>query len=249
MKKNAFYIYGRQPIKELIEKQPKSIRRIYIRETGTSDFFTTLIHVCRSQKIPIQKIPEKKIIELVGEVNDQGVVADIKEFTYHDLHEWLDGLSEKKKYAVMLLDEIEDPHNVGAIIRSAAAFGISAVLLPSHRQAHVNATVFKTSAGAVTAIPIIQIGNVNQTIELLKEKGFWVAGLAHEKESQPLHEQSWDTSMVFVVGNEGKGIRQKTKELCDFHIRIPISPEVESLNASVASALVAYEWRNQQKKK
>lgn len=248
MKKNTFYIYGRQPIKELLERQPRLIKRIYIRETGTSDFFHQVIAVAKAQKVPIQKIPEKKIIELVGDVNDQGIVADIKEFAYHDFHEWLNGLSSKKRHAVLLLDEIEDPHNVGAIIRSAAAFGISAVLLPSHRQAGVTATVFKTSAGAVTALPIIQIGNVNQTIEILKKNDFWIAGLAGDKGSTPLHDQVFDTSMVFIIGNEGKGIREKTKELCDFLISIPISPAVESLNASVASAVVAYEWRNAQKK-
>ncbi|MCD8508286.1 MAG: 23S rRNA (guanosine(2251)-2'-O)-methyltransferase RlmB [Candidatus Pacebacteria bacterium] len=149
----------------------------------------------------------------------------------------------------MLLDEIEDPHNVGAIIRSAAAFGMSAVLLPSHRQAGITSTVFKTSAGAVAKIPVIQIGNINQTVDLLKEKGFWIAGLSGEETAQKLWATTFDAPFVFVIGGEGKGIREKTKERCDFLIQIPIHPEIESLNASVAAGVAGYEWKRQQKTK
>ena len=140
-----------------------------------------------------------------------------------------------------MLDELQDPHNVGAIIRSAAAFGATGVLLPEHNQAPVTGTVIKTSAGMVFRIPLVKIGNVNQTLRLLKEKGYWVYGLAMDGSSN-LQKTTFDTPVVFVIGNEGEGIRQKTLELCDIKITIPMNPRCESLNAAVAASVVLYEW-------
>lgn len=245
MQSNKLTIYGRNPVIELMHSQPKNIMQLYLRENGTGEFFSGVHTLAKQLKLPIQKVPQKKITELVGDVNDQGIVAVIKEFVYTDFHTWLDELDLDTQPAVVLLDEMEDPHNVGAIIRSSAALGISAVLLPSHRQVGVNATVFKTSAGAVTKIPIIQIGNVNQTVQTLKQQGFWVAGLADGEQAQKLWDTRFDTPTVFIVGNEGKGIREKTRECCDFLIKIPMQ-EVESLNASVAASLACYEWKRQQ---
>jgi 23S rRNA (guanosine2251-2'-O)-methyltransferase len=248
MKSTKLTVYGRKPVIELIESQPKNIYQVYIRENGTGEFFAGAHALAKKQKVLIQKVPQKKITELAGDVNDQGIVAVIKEFVYADFHAWMDALNLEEKPAVLLLDEIEDPHNVGAIIRSAAAFGISAVLLPTHRQAGVSSTVFKTSAGAVSKIPIIQIGNVNQTIDVLKHAGFWVAGLADGEDAQTLWDVTFDTPTVFIVGNEGEGIRKKTSEYCDFMIKVPMQEGIDSLNASVASALACYEWRRQRGK-
>jgi 23S rRNA (guanosine2251-2'-O)-methyltransferase len=155
--------------------------------------------------------------------------------------DFLSSLDMSKNPAVAVLGEVQDPHNVGAIIRSAAAFGLSAVLIPEHNQAGVTGAVVKTSAGMAFRIPLVSIGNVNQTLKELKEKGFWIYGLAMHG-SATLGTDAFDAPAAFVVGNEGAGIREKTLESCDVTLSIPMHPRTESLNAAVSAAVVFYEW-------
>src|SRR5699024_6098988 len=122
-------------------------------------------------------VPGSKLYELVGKVNDQGVVALLSAVQYQEFAEWIDSIDVQQYPGILLLDEIEDPRNVGAILRTAAAAGIDAVLVPKHRQAPVNATVYKTSAGTAGKIPVVRVGNLNQTIMQLKDEGFWITGL------------------------------------------------------------------------
>jgi 23S rRNA (guanosine2251-2'-O)-methyltransferase len=143
--------------------------------------------------------------------------------------------------AVVVLAEVQDPHNVGAIIRSAAAFGLSAVFIPEHNQAGITGAVVKTSAGMAFRIPLVSIGNINYTLKVLKEKGFWTYGLAMEG-SAPLEGESFALPIAFVVGNEGHGIREKTLAACDVTLSIPMHPRTESLNAAVSAAIVFYAW-------
>ena len=188
-------------------------------------------------------VPGSKLYELVGSVNDQGVVAAVSHAEYIDFEEWLEEVEPNPDTAVLLLDEIEDPHNFGAILRTAAAAGISAVIVPKHRQAPVNAAVFKTSAGTAGRIPIVRAVNLNQAILSLKENKFWIAGL--DMEGETIWNHTFDVPMAFVIGNEGRGMRKKTGEHCDFLLSLPMFNNVESLNASVSAALVCYEWRRQ----
>lgn len=246
MKKDHINIYGRKPVAETIRRHPNAVLQVYARETGKGAFFEDLQHFCRDNRIPYHKVPDKKIEHLVGDVNDQGVVASLKEFPYEDFDQWMQDLDMTQNPAVILLDQIQDPHNLGAIIRSAAALGVSAVLLPKNRQVGITATVYKTSAGAVGQLPIIQVGNVHNAIERLKKAGFWVAGLTAEGRTK-LWDESFSEPFVLVIGGEGTGLRRQTEDDCDITLAIPMMNEVESLNASVAAALVAYEWRRNQK--
>jgi 23S rRNA (guanosine2251-2'-O)-methyltransferase len=143
--------------------------------------------------------------------------------------------------ALAVMGEVQDPHNVGAVIRSAAAFGISAVLIPEHRQAQVTGTVIKVSVGTAFRVPLVQIKNVNHVIADLKERGFWVYGLDMEG-SQPLEQEGFEKPSALVLGNEAEGIRKKTLEHCDIVLTIPMSKNAESLNASVAAGVVFYAW-------
>lgn len=247
-KPNGFYIYGMQPVIETLADAPKSVIAIYTESSPKEPRFEHIRMEARKLKIPVNSAPDKKLKELVGDVNHQGVVMLLKEFPYQDFAEWFETLDLEQNPAVLLLDEIQDPHNLGAIIRSAAAFGISGVLLSKDRQVPVNSTVFKTSAGSAFKIPIIQIGNINQTLEVMKAKGFWIAGIDMHGE-QTLWKEEFTTPMVFVIGNEGKGIGEKTLEKCDYRLSIPMSESIESLNVSVATALVAYEWARQKNSK
>ncbi|MEK7114355.1 MAG: 23S rRNA (guanosine(2251)-2'-O)-methyltransferase RlmB, partial [Patescibacteria group bacterium] len=149
--------------------------------------------------------------------------------------------SGSAKIALAVLAEVQDPHNVGAIIRSAAAFGLAAVLIPQHNQAPITGAVVKTSAGMAFRIPLVTIGNVNNTLKILKEKGFWIYGLAMDGKTT-LGAEVFDAPTAFVIGNEGAGIREKTLGACDVMLSIPMHERTESLNASVSAAIVFYEW-------
>jgi 23S rRNA (guanosine2251-2'-O)-methyltransferase len=236
------YIYGRKPIEEALKKEAGRLEKIFVRTNLRDDTISAILDAASANRIPVSHVPGVKLHDLVGGVNDQGVVALMSAIQYREFGEWLDEVDTSEYPAILLLDELEDPRNVGAILRSAAAAGIAAVLVPKHRQAPISPTVFKTSAGTAGKIPIVRVGNLNQSIMKLKDAGFWIAGIAMEGEKK-LWDLEVDRALAFVIGNEGSGIREKTLEHCDFSLSIPMHNQVESLNASVSAALVSYEWR------
>lgn len=232
-------LYGRNPVEEALESHPERIDKIYVRDTaggGTGK----IISLASQNRIPVQRVPGRKLNEMVGAVNDQGVVAIMSAVQYHELEEWLQDVELSSNPTILLLDELEDVANFGAILRTAAAAGIQAVIVPKHRQAPVNSAVLKTSAGTAGKVPIIRVVNINQSIKLLKDVGFWVVGM-----DQHADRSIWEQDMVMptaiVVGNEGKGIREHTLKLCDIKVSLPMANGVESLNASVSAALLCYE--------
>lgn len=236
------YIYGRNPIREALTNEADRIEKIFVRDSLHDSQISDIFDLASQHRIPISHVPGTKLYDLVGSVSDQGVVALMSAISYLDFGEWLGEVDTSTYPAVLLLDEIEDPGNFGAILRTAAAAGISAVLVPKHRQAPVNATVYKTSAGTAGRIPIVRAGNLNQAVLKLKDAGFWIGGLDMEGD-QELWDLEVDRPLAFVIGSEGSGIRQKTLEHCDYQIRIAMENNVESLNASVSAALLCYEWK------
>ena len=238
------FIYGRNPVEEILQNRPREVEKIYIRKNLSRQSFSSILSIASQNRIPVVEVPGTKLYELVGNVNDQGIVAAISEVTYQDFDEWMEQIAPDKSMAVLLMDEIEDPQNFGAILRTAAAAGMSAVIVPKHRQAPVSAAVFKTSAGTAGRIPIVRTVNLNQAILTLKENKFWIAGLDMEGDSL-LWDQTFDVPMAFVIGSEGRGMRRKTTEHCDFLLSIPMENGVESLNASVSASLICYEWKRQ----
>ncbi|HWC57793.1 MAG TPA: 23S rRNA (guanosine(2251)-2'-O)-methyltransferase RlmB [Candidatus Paceibacterota bacterium] len=237
MKTEKIYLYGKNALKEALLAKPKCVQKVFLEKNVRED--SELVGLLQKNNIAIADLKETNG-RVERDAVHQGVIAQISaDALYTPIEEVLRTIEGTP--AFVLLDELQDPHNVGAIIRSAAAFDASAVLLPEHNQAPITGAVIKTSAGMVFRIPIVKIGNVNQTLRLLKEKGFWIYGLAGEGSSK-LNEIAFDTPVIFVVGNEGDGIRQKTLELCDVTLSIPIDPRCESLNAAVATSVVLYEW-------
>ena len=241
MKKHSLYIYGKNPVNELFSDQPELIRRLYVKDNMDQKDFEHVRKAIRPYKTPLIKVHAKKMEDLVGDVSHQGIVAEIKEFPYTDFDAWPQDVDTEDNPLVLLLNEITDPHNVGAIIRSAVGFGVSAIILPTHNQAGVTGVVYKTSAGTAHKIPIIRVGNTNRTLEKLKNSKFWIAGLEAVGDKK-LHEEEFDTPTVVVIGSEGSGMRLKTKEACDYTISIPMNKKLESLNASVSASLVGYEY-------
>lgn len=244
MKSQELTIYGRIPVLETLRQHSHLIKRVVVMGSIEQQKAEEVRDLASLVKVPIEIVSKeifKKQVPDEENINHQGVIAVLSEFPYEELHSFVEKLDLDKNPALLLLDEIQDTHNVGAILRTAAASGVSAVLLPEHRQAPVNSTVFKTSAGMALNVPIIKIGNINQTLEMLKNMGFWSYALVQEGTTS-LYDLVIDSPSVFVVGSEGGGVRQRTLEICDYHISIPMQSGVESLNASVSAALVMYEW-------
>ncbi|HXL73851.1 MAG TPA: 23S rRNA (guanosine(2251)-2'-O)-methyltransferase RlmB, partial [bacterium] len=177
--------------------------------------------------------------------NHQGVIAVVDDFKYADLQDVLDTARYKNQPVfVLLLDEIEDPHNLGAIIRSADAAGVHGVVIPKNRAAEVNATVLKSSAGASEYVITVRVANINDTIKKLKEAGVWVVGTDVEA-TKYFYEYNYRQPVAIVIGNEGRGLRRLVKENCDELVKIPMAGKMSSLNASVASALLLFEVTRQ----
>ena len=232
-------MYGKHALIEALTSMPKVVRKVFLLPEVKDKELRELL---RKHVIPIADIKGNPR-EIVGkDAVHQGVIALIDpDPLLQEFGMFLDSLDMATKPAVIVLGEVQDPHNVGAIIRSAAAFGISGVLIPEHNQAGITGAVVKASAGMVFRVPLVSIGNVNQAIATLKKKGFWIYGLSMEGEKK-LGEENFSEPSAFVVGNEGAGIREKTLEACDVQLSIPMHSRTESLNAAVSAALVLYEW-------
>lgn len=233
------YIYGKHALMEALMSAPHTIRKVFLSaEIKDAKLHKLLV----DHQIPVGELGRGKGEDLSGSDAHQGVIAVMEPHRLMiSLEQFLKTVDMSKNPAVVVLGEVQDPHNVGAIIRSAAAFGLAGVLIPEHNQAPVTGTVVKTSAGMAFRIPLISIGNVNYALKDLKEKGFWTYGLAMHG-SGKLAEEKFDAPTAFVIGNEGAGIREKTLEACDITLSIPMHPRTESLNAAVSAAVVFYEW-------
>lgn len=223
-------IYGRKPVIDAIDSGVK-IHRTYIIKQN-SKIVDEIINKLKKANVEINFV-DKRFFDKI-DMNHQGVMVEAEPFNYKDL-------SDLDKYQrLIILDQIEDPHNLGAIIRSAESFGFDGVIIPERRSASVSPIVYKTSAGAINNINVIMVKNINRAIEEIKEAGFWVYGLAGEA-SSPIDKTDLKGKVCLVVGNEGKGLSRLVRENCDILINIPMKGFVNSLNASVASAIAMYE--------
>ena len=238
MQDDIVMIYGKHAVREAITTRPDVVRVVYLSEPDKEI-------LAQLSKLPILKKPlnQQKLPKGVpDDAVHQGYIAEIDTSKLvASFDAFMDGREITNDTAVVILGEVQDPHNVGAVIRSAAAFGITAVLFPEHRQAQINGTVIKVSVGTAFTVPLVLIGNINQTIEDLKERGFWVYGLSGEAE-QSITAEGFEKPTAIILGNEAEGIRKKTLEHCDIPLRIPMTPNAESLNASAAAAVALYAW-------
>ncbi len=241
-KTENFYVYGRNPVVEVASTQGHSVSKIFVRNSIPPNSYSNLTDSIKANLIPIVTVPEKKLEQLVGKVNHQGFVAQLSKIEYTNFFSWVEEVDLSKNPAVLLLDGIEDPHNFGAILRTAAASGISAVIVPSQKQAPLNATVFKTSAGTAGRIPVIRVQTTQQGFKDLKLAGFSILALDSSSNTS-IWDSEIDSPVAFIIGNEGRGVSSKLMKMVDDTIMLPMENNVESLNASVTAALVCYEWK------
>lgn len=237
---NEQYVVGRNPVLELL-KSDKQIDKLYVLKGDLQGSINKIIGIANDKNIIVQQVDKKKLDSMSAGNAHQGVAAMVTGFEYSTVDNILDYASEKnEKPFVIILDGIEDTHNLGAIIRTAECAGAHGVIIPKRRSAMVNQTVYKSSAGAVEHMRIANVGNIVNTIDYLKEKGLWVYGA--DMDGQEYHfKTNIDGSIALVIGNEGKGISRLVKENCDVLVKIPMKGMISSLNASAAAAILIYE--------
>jgi len=236
---DKIYIYGKHALIEALLNAPKAVKKVYLSPKQDDAQLRALI---QKAHVPIAPLETKQVQSLEGKATHQGVIGVVStDGLVVPFKEFIKTLKITADTSLALLAEVEDPHNVGAIIRSAAAFGASGVLIPEHNQAPVTGTVIKVSAGMAFRVPLVAIGNINQTIRDLKDAGFKIYGLAGEG-TQSVVKEEFALPSVIIVGNEGEGILQKTREYCDTLLSIPMHPRAESLNAAASAAVALYAW-------
>ena len=222
-------VYGRNVAKDLIRKNEK-IKKIIIQDNFDDK---ELISLIEKSKFNVQIKSKREIDDLCPGVN-QGIILDIPDYQYKNLGDVLD------QEILVLLDHLEDPHNLGAIIRTCEAAGIKTVIIPKDRQVQVNATVMKTSVGTLNNVDVVSVSNLNNTIKTLKDNGYWIVGTSLEN-SQEYREVEKKKKIALIIGNERRGISDLVAKNCDFLVKIPMYGETNSLNASVAAGIMIYE--------
>lgn len=230
----SLQIYGKNPIMEILQSTRK-IYRVYLMENNHKDLEAVFKH----QKIPFEILSKHDFKKrFLG--NHQGVVADVEDYKTWSLDAFLSDLDLSKNPLVLMLDGITDPHNFGAIIRSAEAGGVAGIIIPKHRSAHITSAVVKVSSGAIEHVKIIEVTNLRQTIEAMKAKGFWAVGTDLEADKS-YHEMVVDVPLVLVIGSEGKGMSKIVSEHVDYSVKIDMVGSINSLNASVSAGILIFE--------
>lgn len=234
------YIAGKHSVLEAL-RAGRSISKIWIAENAHKPMTQPIAAEAKRRGIVVAVADKRKLDQLVPNIQHQGVVAQIAAYDYVDLDELLQTAKSRPEAPFfVILDEIEDPHNLGSILRTADCTGVHGVIIPKRRSAGLTATVSKTSAGAVEYVPVARVANIAQTIERLKEEGIWVAG-ADAAAPQEVYEANLSLPLAVVIGNENKGIGRLIKEKCDFLLRLPMVGHINSLNAAVAASVLMYE--------
>jgi 23S rRNA (guanosine2251-2'-O)-methyltransferase len=237
-------IYGRNPVREALEAG-EAIEKVILAQGIHGRIIEAIRFQARRRGIRTEEMERRKLEELVGSEHTQGVAAFLSEGRYRELIDILNISRERDEPPLIaLLDGIEDPRNLGAIIRSAEGAGVHGVVIPKRRAVSLTETVAKTSAGAVAYMAVAQVSNMAQAIKQLKDEGMWIVG-ADPEGDEIYYRADLTGPLGIVIGGEGKGMRRLVKEKCDFLVRIPLKGKVTSLNASVAAALLFFEARRQ----
>lgn len=238
-------IIGRNPVREALERQEARIEKVYVQKGAHGDALQRIRQTAMQMGIQVQFVPPVRLNRLANGGAHQGVVAVAAPITYADVDEMLSAIAptlesvQHLKPIVTLLDEIQDPHNYGAILRSAVAAGLDGAIVPARNMAPLSSAAVKASAGAALRIPVARTQSLSRTMFALKERGYWIAGAAADAE-QSIWEVDWDRPLALVIGGEGAGLRPSIRGACDFLVSIPMRGPIESLNASVAAGIIYF---------
>ena len=235
-------VAGRNPVVEVLSGE-REVERVFIAD-GSEGSVSKIVALAREKGVIVDFVPKEKIDAMAPGVKHQGVVAKVSEYKYADMEEvFARAEASGEDPFIIILDEISDPHNLGAIIRTAECAGAHGVVIPKRRAASLTQTVALSAAGAIENMPVVQVTNLARTIEDLKEKGVWVG--AADMDGETYYEANLTGPIAIVIGNEGKGVGRLVKEKCDFVLSIPMYGKINSLNASNAAAVLLYGIRRQ----
>lgn len=230
-------IAGRNPVTEALNGD-RDVERVFIAD-GSEGSVSKIVAIAREQGVIVDFVPKEKIDAMAPGTKHQGVVAKVSEYRYADMEEiFAKAEASGEDPLIVILDEVTDPHNLGAIIRTAECVGAHGVIIPKRRAASLTQTVALSAAGAIESVPVVQVTNLARTIEELKDRGIWVA--AADMDGQSYYEANLTGPIALVIGNEGKGVGRLVKEKCDFVLSIPMYGRINSLNASNAAAVLLY---------
>ncbi|HHY71833.1 MAG TPA: 23S rRNA (guanosine(2251)-2'-O)-methyltransferase RlmB [Bacillus bacterium] len=233
------WIIGKNPVLEALRAE-RDINKIWIAEGAGRGQMQQVIQLAKQAGVIVQYVPKQKLDQTVSG-NHQGVAASVAAYQYAELDDLFSAAAARNEDPFFLiLDEIEDPHNLGSILRTADAAGVHGVIIPKRRAVGLTAAVAKASTGAIEHVPVARVTNLARTMEELKEKGVWIVG-TDAKGTQDFRQMDGKMPVAIVIGSEGKGIGRLIGEKCDFLVRLPMVGKVTSLNASVAASLLMYE--------
>ena len=236
------YVCGMHAVRTLLTVRPGSVKEVAVADSRSDRRCESIIDLASAADIPVHILPRQELDLMQPGVRHQGVVASVRlseeALREHDLLAFLDNLGSAP--FLLVLDGVQDPHNLGACLRTADAAGIHAVIVPRDRAAHLTPTVRKVASGAAETVPLFSVTNLARTLRKLKDAGIWLYAASDEAE-QHIYEADLQGPLAFVLGGEGKGLRRLTRELCDHHVAIPMAGQVESLNVSVAAGVLLYE--------
>lgn len=234
------YIGGKHSVTEAI-RSGRTVNKIWIAEGAQKHYVGPVLAEAKAAGIIVQTVDKRKLDQMAGGVSHQGVVAQVAPYAYAEVEDLLARAHEKGEQPfLIILDEIEDPHNLGSILRTADCAGVHGLIIPKRRSVGLTATVSKISAGAVEYVPVAKVTNLSQTIDQLKKEGVWVVG-ADVHTDKSLYDVDFNMPVAIVIGNEGKGMGRLVKESCDFNVKLPMQGRINSLNASVAASIFMYE--------
>jgi 23S rRNA (guanosine2251-2'-O)-methyltransferase len=236
-------IIGRKPVLEAI-RAGETIECIYIQQGQKGSAIDEIYKLSKSKSLKLKEVPAVKFAFLANDKNTQGVVAFGSEQKYYELDELVDQAKKSTAPLLLVLDNIQDPHNLGAIIRSAECAGVDGIIITKYKSSTLTDTVEKTSAGAVEYVKLCKVNNLDQTLKYLKEQGFWLFG-SYLDGAVEYTTADYNMPAAIVVGNEEKGIRSLTAKDCDFLVKIPMKGNIQSLNVSVATGVLLFEVLHQ----
>ncbi|TFE23855.1 23S rRNA (guanosine(2251)-2'-O)-methyltransferase RlmB [Cohnella luojiensis] len=240
LKSEEEYLAGKHPILEAL-KAGRAINKIFMSNQAQRHLVQPIMEEAKARGIVVQQVDKSKLDRLVPDLQHQGVVAQAAAVAYAEVDELLARAAQRGEAPlIVLLDEVEDPHNLGSVLRTADCTGVHGVIVPKRRSAGLTAVVAKTSAGAVEYVPVARVSNLVQTMEKLKEGGLWIAG-ADAGAKEGFYETNLTGPLAIVIGNEGQGLSRLVRERCDFILSLPMVGQINSLNASVAAGVILYE--------
>lgn len=236
---NENQLEGRNAVLEVL-KSGRDIEKIIVQKGNVEGTIRRIVGIAKEKGVVVQEVVKQKLDEMSQTKNHQGVIAIVSEHEYADVEDIINSAESKgEKPFIIILDNITDPHNLGAIIRTAECAGAHGVIIPKRRSVGLTAVVGKTSAGAIEYMPVARVTNIARTIDDIKSRGIWVA--CADMGGDDYFDASLDGALALVIGSEGEGVSRLVKEKCDFTVSIPMYGKISSLNASVAAALLMYE--------